>query len=320
LTKTLSRQSTLKGSGLPFIFKGGTSLMLLTSVPRRFSTDIDIIVAQDTPLENYLEKAAEFWPFIRFEEQHLKTKSGIEKRHFKFIYHSPTKMSEFYILLDVVFEESHYATLIEKNISNDLLLTSEPYVSVYIPNANCLLGDKLTAFAPTTTGIPFNIEKELEIIKQLYDIASLVPMIDNFDEVKRTYSAVVESELLYRGLDITAQEVMMDTLRTAVCLADKGRIKSLEFDLLSKGIKNIRNHILFENFTHDTAMKCACIALYVTVSLLTDRDELPIIKPLDHYNSCTIVHPEYNRLNYIRKLDMHAYAYAYAYEAVSLLT
>ncbi len=31
-------------SGLPFIFKGGTSLLLLLKAPRRISTDIDIIV------------------------------------------------------------------------------------------------------------------------------------------------------------------------------------------------------------------------------------------------------------------------------------
>ena len=31
--------------GLPFVFKGGTSLMLLLKKPRRLSTDIDIIVA-----------------------------------------------------------------------------------------------------------------------------------------------------------------------------------------------------------------------------------------------------------------------------------
>lgn len=33
---------------MPFIFKGGTSLMLLLDQPRRLSTDIDIIVAPET--------------------------------------------------------------------------------------------------------------------------------------------------------------------------------------------------------------------------------------------------------------------------------
>jgi predicted nucleotidyltransferase component of viral defense system len=31
-------------SGLPFIFKGGTAVMLLQKRPKRFSIDLDIIV------------------------------------------------------------------------------------------------------------------------------------------------------------------------------------------------------------------------------------------------------------------------------------
>lgn len=35
----------VKQTGLEFIFKGGTSLMLLMKEPRRFSVDIDIVVS-----------------------------------------------------------------------------------------------------------------------------------------------------------------------------------------------------------------------------------------------------------------------------------
>ena len=35
----------LKLNGLDFIFKGGTSLLLLLGTPQRFSIDIDILVA-----------------------------------------------------------------------------------------------------------------------------------------------------------------------------------------------------------------------------------------------------------------------------------
>ena len=42
--------------GLSFIFKGGTSLMLLLSRPMRLSTDIDIVVEPGTDIEKYIEK------------------------------------------------------------------------------------------------------------------------------------------------------------------------------------------------------------------------------------------------------------------------
>ena len=49
----------LKQTGLEFIFKGGTSLILLLERPARFSVDIDIIVnpkIQREELESYLNK------------------------------------------------------------------------------------------------------------------------------------------------------------------------------------------------------------------------------------------------------------------------
>lgn len=51
----------LKLTGLDFIFKGGTSLILLMEKPLRFSVDIDIIVHPDLKrevLEEYLPKIA----------------------------------------------------------------------------------------------------------------------------------------------------------------------------------------------------------------------------------------------------------------------
>jgi len=38
--------------GMPFIFKGGTSLLLLLEKPRRLSTDIDIIVQPGTDVQS----------------------------------------------------------------------------------------------------------------------------------------------------------------------------------------------------------------------------------------------------------------------------
>lgn len=294
---------------LPLIFKGGTSLMLLTDSPKRFSTDIDIIVAPDTSLDSYLEKAAAFWPFTRIEEQVRQNISGINKRHFKFIYNSPLRESEFHIILDVLFEDNHYPSLIPKNIQNDLLITKDPYIQVNIPNANGLSGDKLTAFAPHTTGIKYNLDKELEIIKQLYDIATLIPYIDSFQEVKDTYMAVVRTEIGYRGLNINPTDVLKDTINTAMCVAGKGLIRSEEYSQLFKGIKNIRQHIFSESFNQDSATKCACAVMYMAAAILTKQEELPPLKALNSYSEIVIKNPAYSRLKYIKKLDINSYAY-----------
>ena len=77
-------------------------------------------------------------------------------------------------------------------------MVNHPDVYVNIPNANCILADKLTAFAPYTTGIPYNIDKKMKIIKQLYDTAKLVEYIDDFSEVKSNYINIANNEIRYR--------------------------------------------------------------------------------------------------------------------------
>ena len=67
---------------MPFVFKGGTCLMLLMDKPRRLSTDIDIIVAPGTDVDAFIAEAARIFPFKTVEEQKRFGKNNIEKRHF----------------------------------------------------------------------------------------------------------------------------------------------------------------------------------------------------------------------------------------------
>ena len=50
----------LAKSNLKFIFKGGTSLILLCGIPKRLSTDIDIIVSPDIQVDEYLNKICNY--------------------------------------------------------------------------------------------------------------------------------------------------------------------------------------------------------------------------------------------------------------------
>ena len=116
--------------GMPFVFKGGTCMMLLLDKPQRLSTDIDIIVEPGTDLDAYLGKASHIFPFHCVDEQVRVGKNNIVKRHFKFLYNSPVSKKEFYILLDVLFGHQQYASLVRKEIKNDLLLTDSEYLTV----------------------------------------------------------------------------------------------------------------------------------------------------------------------------------------------
>jgi len=303
--------------GMPFIFKGGTSLMLLLNKPRRLSTDIDIIVEGDVEIEGYIQDAAKLFPFLGMEEQTRRGKNDIIKRHFKFTYDSPVSGRPFYILLDILFEKNHYSQVTQKNIVNELLLTEEPYFPVTVPTVDCILGDKLTAFAPHTTGIPFGVNKELEIIKQLYDIASLVEMCQSMRDVRGSYLETVQSELQYRGLEITVDEVLADTIDASVCIASRGMYNATEYQYYLNGIRKIVNFIFAERFSGELAVLAACKVFYMAACILKEAPFVRIENSAPYANG-RISDERYKKLMTLRKLDLKAFAYAV--EAVKLLT
>ena len=155
----------IRSVGLQFVFKGGTSLLLLLDEPRRLSTDIDIIVEPETNVDDYIQRAGKIFPFLSVEEHIRKGSNDIEKRHFRFHFQSPRSGKEINILLDVVFEHNPYKTVVEKPIQSSLLINEGDNLLVTVPDKNCILGDKLTAFAPHTTGIPFGKDKEPLFVK-----------------------------------------------------------------------------------------------------------------------------------------------------------
>ena len=102
---------------------------------------------------------------------------------------------EFYILLDVLFAEVPYVEIIQKEIRNELLTVEEPQIMVSVPSLESILGDKMTAFAPHTTGIPIGAGKSLEIAKQLFDVAVLIDGMVHQQTVQHTYRNTVSEEL-----------------------------------------------------------------------------------------------------------------------------
>lgn len=293
---------------MPFIFKGGTSLMLLLEHPRRLSTDVDIIVPQGTDVESYLKKVKDVFPFEKVVQQERIGKNGIAKKHYKFYYKSPVKNDTlFYILLDILFEENHYARIVRKPIKNDLLNTQGEDLEVVLPSVDCILGDKLTAFAPHTTGIPLGIGKELEIIKQMYDVAALIDVFDDFEDVYNSYMAIVETEINYRGLDISANEVLMDTIDTAACIAGRGQIGN-EYPMYLAGIKSISTHIYDERYSAEKAVQSACKTMYLAACILQKSNFEKVID-CNLYLDCNIGKSNYSKLSKLRKFNAEAFAY-----------
>lgn len=293
--------------GLSFVFKGGTSLMVLLKEPRRFSTDIDIIVEPGTDIDDYIQKAGVLFPFKRAEEHFRAVKRDIEKRHFRFYFDSPGSGEEIRVLLDVVFEENPYPKVVEKEVASGLLLSKGENLFVRIPDKNCILGDKLTAFAPHTTGIPFGIGKELEIIKQIYDCWTILQEMDDYGMVSQVYHRVSHIEMGYRNLNLTPEDCLRDTIESCICILGTGSIRKDEYKKYLEGIDAIKPHIFNGKMNGQIAEKCACEIMYLAACILTNNKYERIEDP-DAYRTIKLPIKGIKKVSGLKNVDPVSYA------------
>lgn len=282
--------------------------MLILEHPLRLSTDIDILVKPGENVDRYIQEAAKIFPFKYFEEKRRTGSNSIEKRHFKFYYNSPLRNEEFYIILDIVYTENPYHLIENREINSELLIFEGSAVMVSLPSAECILGDKLTAFAPHTTGVPFSIDKELEIIKQLFDVAALSEKISNWEAVVKTYDKTVLNEIGYRNIAINREDSLLDTIQSCACIVGKGVYDKEDFQLFLKGIRSVGGHVLSMNYNLSTATEQACRVMHLASCLLTKRIYAPIQSP-ERYLAENISMSRYKKLSYMRSQNANAFAH-----------
>ncbi len=301
---------------LPFIFKGGTCLMLLLKNPKRLSTDIDILVDPNIDVDPYLEKVKSIFPFDSKEEQIRKGKNNITKRHFKFYYDSPTA-NRIYILLDIVYEIDSNYVIQKKEITNSILLTAGPNLSVDVPSVNSILGDKLCAFAPTTTGIAYNANKDMEIIKQMFDVSCLIDEFNDQHQVFEVYKKSVIKESDFRGTRYSFQDCLIDTIKTCLCICSRGKYDSEHYSSLLYGIRGIKSHIYGTKYTGEVASQDACKVLFFASCLLTGNHFKLITDPTNYLDNIPLQNP-FKLIAPIRKEN--PISYGYVVESAKLLS
>ena len=330
----------LQLTGLDFIFKGGTSLVLLMEQPKRFSIDIDIIVnpkINREELEIFLSKIIASSAFIRMELDESRSYQGdIPKAHYKFKYTSNftnknvdgqiISNPEREILLDVLFAENHYPLIIERALETEWLMQTDNPVIVKTPDINSITGDKLTAFAPNTTGVPYNIEKEKEILKQLFDVGCLFHLLTNMEIFKMSFIESAKSEIAYRPERKieSVEQVLNDTIETALLIARKDILKKddekAKFNEINTGINQFRHFVFHDKFDILEAQVASAKAAYLAAIILTDhKDDCKLFSkkiPLTEY---LITNPEYNYLNKRLKYVESGEALYYWFQTINLL-
>jgi hypothetical protein len=256
-------------------------MLLLGGVTNRLSIDIDIICPPGTYIERYLSRFKEFG-FSKIELVERKSPGkNIPKSHSKFFYqlsYTDKVEKEGYILLDVLYEDCHYQNILKIPIVSPFIEIDGEPLNVFVPSVGDILGDKLTAFAPNTTGIPYYKRNKIcsvEIIKQLYDVARLFDRIDNLNVTLKSFLSIVKVEMAYR--EISDMDVVYnDILQTSLLLATRGKEGVGEFDILQDGIKKIKSFIHTLNYRIENAIVDSSKAAYISTCIrkgITDIDK-----------------------------------------------
>lgn len=272
--RAFSLLESLVAQGCPLIFKGGTSLMLHFNSNKRLSIDIDIVCPPGTDVQPYLEKAKEY-EFFDYELIDRIAPHNVPKSHSKFFYNVTYKTNAEvgHILLDILFEDNLYNKVEHKNIDSPFIKHDGEIFAVQVPSIEDLLGDKLTAFAPNTTGIPYmkgDRDCSMEIIKQLYDIASLFDKVENLAITSDTFNKFAKVEMNYRNIDGDDTNLVLDDVfNTALCITLRGQVRKDEFGRLQRGITRIKSYIFSESYTIDSAVVNAAKAAYLATLLKT---------------------------------------------------
>ncbi|NLL29088.1 MAG: nucleotidyl transferase AbiEii/AbiGii toxin family protein [Bacteroidales bacterium] len=303
---------------LSFVFKGGTALMLHLNSSKRLSIDIDIIMPlKPEKLDELLDCVALEQGFLRKEMQLRNTNSKIDKAHYKF-YYTPlhkTNRDEEYILLDILFEKVQYKNLVELEIQSSFLPEIESPLAVKTACLEDIVGDKLTAFAPNTTGIPYFKDKDsmsMEIIKQLYDIGNLFDYATEIDTIKTTFKKFAKTELEYREMnEFTEKDVLEDIYQTSLCIVTKGTDGKGDFKELQQGIQRVSRFIFSESYHIEKAITHASKVAYFATLIKHN------IKTIEKYTNplqmkdWLIAQPMNTKLNRLKKSNPEAFFYWY---------
>lgn len=285
----LTLLENLKASGIDFVFKGGTSLLLLLENLYRFSVDIDMVTDRLNSHEKKFDSICN-GIFTHWDEQVRDSNENFHTKHFRFYYKPFTdNMAEGYVLLDVYEGESLYSQTQKVLLKSPLLKTDDTNVYITIPSVDCILADKLTAFAPHTIGIKLSAEpgkrpKRVEVLKQMFDVANLFDRCNDVQTIKDTYIKIAQEQIKTANLQCSYQETLKDSFDFAMTIGFDGKTHNEEFFVLSKGYNEFSKFVTDLSFDKWKAISCASKIAYLVSRMIKNkpiekyRDDLDLTK------------------------------------------
>jgi hypothetical protein len=232
----------------------------------------------------------------------------------------------------VLIEDSIYPEVIDKAVTTKWIET-EKMTMVTMPTVDSITGDKLTAFAPNTIGIPYfkGEDKQpvsMEICKQLFDLSKLFENIQNMEVVAASFQGFAEHEIAYRKngkseIALTPEMALQDTIDTCIILAKRDRgtdEEKVKFKELQKGtIAFGTGYLMVGNFRIDDAVQASARIAYLAAKIMVND-----LSPIHYFQGQEIkdLIIENQNWNFLMPLKRQPdkSAFFYWYQTVQLLT
>jgi hypothetical protein len=199
--------------GLSFQFKGGNSLLLILSEPKRFSIDVDVASDKSREeIESVLNSIVpKYGVFTRWERRQHKTKPWLPLSSYYLYYNSVvTDAPDTNIMLDVQMRRSAYRTEF-KPVRCGGLYVSDAKVELPLPSS--IISDKLLTLGPNTLGIPIGRGKEAQRLKHVYDVSRLSATNPDVGEMRESFKSCLKQENDLQETNHTVDDIVRDTLK-----------------------------------------------------------------------------------------------------------
>ena len=126
--------------------------------------------------------------------------------------------------------------------------------------------------APNTTGIHYNSDKELELMKQLYDVDKLFNEAEYIDTVKKSFINIANREIKYRKLkEITNEDVLEDIRDFCIDTILQNNIEN-QHDV-NIGMKKLQGFIIENKFRREQEVLTAVGKVLYLMKLIKNDEK-----------------------------------------------
>jgi len=152
----------------------------------------------------------------------------------------------------------------------------------------------------------------MEIIKQLYDLSCLYEQVDDISIVREVFERFCAVESRYREHGFSPEAVLEDAQINALSICfRKAYDERCQYEVLSKGAKQVNGFIFSERFSNEKAMVHAAKVAYLVELVKQGINQKALFDPAIDMRNWQVSQPSDTRINKVKKSSPEGFFYLY---------